>query len=263
MPGSLSAPYCPCVPETASNCRLSLRRRQQTKAFLATSPNQLIERLPRAARSRLIALCDPHPLVLAEILSEAGSTTRHVYFPTDGFISLVSVIDGSPGIEVGMVGQEGMLGAHLALGVASQPLHALVQGAGTALRINARAFRAELSQSPALQSAVARYLHVLMTQLAISTACVRFHSVQPRLARWLLMTQDRAVSNSFHVTHEFLAYMLGVRRVGITSAASALRRDGLISYHRGHVTVLDRKGLEAAACTCYAADCRSYAVVMG
>ncbi|QNK74181.1 Crp/Fnr family transcriptional regulator [Variovorax sp. PAMC28562] len=237
--------------------------RQQPKAFLPTSSNQMIERLPRAARSRLIALCEPHPLVLSEVLCEAKTSTRHVYFPTEGFISLVSVIDGNQGIEVGMVGQEGMLGAHLALGVASQPLHALVQGTGSALRINARAFRVELSQSPALQSAVFRYLHVLMAQLAVSTACVRFHSVQPRLARWLLMSQDRAASDGFRVTHEFLAYMLGVRRVGITSAASALRRDGLISYHRGDVTVLDRKGLEAAACTCYAADCRSYAAVMG
>lgn len=197
------------------------------------------------------------------MLSGAGSTTRHVYFPTEGFISLVSVIEGNAGIEVGMVGQEGMLGAHLALGVASQPLHALVQGAGSAFRIGARSFRAELARSPALRSAVAHYLHVLMAQLAISTACVRFHSVQPRLARWLLMSQDRAASDSFRVTHEFLAYMLGVRRVGITAAANALRQGGLISYHRGDVMVLDRKGLEAAACSCYLADCRSYTAVMG
>lgn len=264
---TIEQPHTVFVPSKRHSTRLAtacspLRRREQPKAFLANPSNQLIELLPRAARARLLALCDPQPLVLAEVLSEAGSTTRHVYFPTEGFISLVSVIDGSSGIEVGMVGPEGMLGAHLALGVTSQPLHALVQGAGSALRIAVRAFRAELGQSPALQGVVARYVHVLMAQLAISTACVRFHSVQPRLARWLLMSQDRAASDSFRVTHEFLAHMLGVRRVGITSAATALRHAGLISYHRGDVTVLDRKGLEAAACTCYAADCRSYASVM-
>ena len=221
--------------------------------------NQLIARLPRKDRSRLLALGAPYRLVLGEVLCEPGKPTRFAYFPIDGFISMVAPIDGKPALEVGMVGREGMLGAQLALGVATVPLHALVQGSGNAWRIGARAFRAKLAGSPALQRVLHRYLYVLMAQLTGSAACLRFHEIGPRLARWLLMSQDRAHADRFHVTHEFLAYMLGVRRVGVTAAASALQRNGLIEYHRGEMAVLDRKGLEAAACDCYANDCQAYA----
>jgi CRP-like cAMP-binding protein len=225
---------------------------------LATVENHLIELLPRKDRLRLLAICEPVELVLAEVLCEPGKPTRHVYFPTDGFISLVATIDGSPDLEVGMVGREGMLGAQLALGVATSPLRALVQGPGPAWRIGPGPFRTELARSPALQRAMNRYLYVLMAQLATSAACRRFHLIGPRLARWLLMSQDRAHSDNFRVTHEFLAYMLGVRRVGITNAASALQSSGLIEYSRGDLTVLDRSGLEAVACGCYAADEQVY-----
>jgi CRP-like cAMP-binding protein len=229
---------------------------------LATVENKLIERLPRKERLRLLALCEPVQLVLTKVLCEPGKPTRHVYFPTESFISLVALIDGTPALEVGMVGREGMLGAHLALGVATAPLHALVQGAGAAWRIATPAFRSELARSVPLQRGLNRYLYVLMSQLAASAACLRFHQIGPRLARWLLMTQDRAHADQFHVTHEFLSYMLGVRRVGITAAAGALQRSGLIEYRRGELTVLDRPGLEAAACGCYAVDRKAYTELM-
>ena len=226
---------------------------------MATAQNQLIKRLPRKERLSLLALCEPVELVLGEVLCEPGKDTRHLYFPVVGFISLVAPIDGKPALEVGMVGREGMLGAQLALGVARAPLMALVQGAGSACRIRAADFRAELARSPPLQRLLNRYLYVLMAQLAGSAACLRYHQIGPRLARWLLMSQDRAHAAHFHVTHEFLAYMLGVRRVGVTAAAGTLQQSGLIEYHRGEMTVLDRGGLEAAACDCYANDSEVYA----
>jgi CRP-like cAMP-binding protein len=230
---------------------------------MATPQNHLIERLPRKDRLRLLALCEPVPLVLGEVLCDPGKPTRHVFFPTEGFISLVVPIDDKPALEVGMVGREGLLGAQLALGVNTVPLHALVQGSGSALRITSVAFRKELAQSAALQRTLNRYLFVLMAQLASSAACLRFHMIGPRLARWLLMSQDRAHADRFHVTQEFLAYMLGVRRVGITAAASQLQRAGLVAYHRGEMTVFDRRGLEAAACGCYAKDRKAYADLLG
>lgn len=219
----------------------------------------MIAMLPSADRKRLLAACEPVELVLSEVLCERGKPSLNVYFPVDGFISLVAQIDNHPGLEVGMVGREGMFGAHLALGVATEPLRALVQGPGAAWRISAAAFRRELAASAALQHSLNRYLYVLMAQLASSAGCLRFHVIGPRLARWLLMTQDRAHADHFHVTQEFLSYMLGVRRVGITAAAGALQREGLVAYRRGEMKVLDRVGLEAAACSCYATDKRAYA----
>ena len=225
---------------------------------MARVENHLIERLPRAERLRLLAICEPVELVLGDVMFESGAATRNVWFPTDGFVSLITLIDGNPGPAVGMVGREGLLGAHLALGVSKAPLRALVQGPGRAWRIGAAAFRAELARSTPLQRGLGRYLYVLMAQLAAATACLRFHQISPRLARWLLMSQDRTHADHLHVTHEFLACMLGVRRVGVTAAAGALQHAGLIEYHRGELKVLDRAGLEAAACGCYAADRRTY-----
>ncbi len=230
---------------------------------MASADNHLIELLPRNERTRLLSLCEPVELVLTEVLYEPGRAIRHVYFPTGGFVSLVMSIDGNPGLEIGMVGREGMVGAHLALGVADAPLHALVQGAGSAWRIGAPAFRRELASSAALRRGMHRYLYVLMAQMAEAAGCLRYHLIGPRLARWLLMSQDRAHHDSFQVTQEFLAYMLGVRRVGVTKAAGDLQRRGLIEYHRGMVTVRDRTGLEAAACSCYAIDCKIYSDRLG
>ena len=229
-----------------------------------TSPqNHLIERLPRKDRERLLALAQEVPLVMGEVLYQPGEPTRHVYFPLDGFISLIAPIDAEPAIEVGMVGREGMLGVQLALGVGKIPLHALVQGPGSAWRIGTSAFRGELASGTARRQVLDHYVYVLMSQLAGAAACLRFHEIRPRLARWLLMSQDRAHADRFHVTQEFLAYMLGVRRVGVTAAAGALHRQGLINYRRGELTVLDRCGLEAAACDCYADDLKVYAELIG
>jgi len=225
---------------------------------LPAAQNRLIELLPRRDRAHLLAICEEVDLVMAEVLCESGTPTRHVYFPTKGFISLVKAVDEKPTLEVGMVGTEGMLGAQLALGVGTSPFHALVQGEGAAWRIGSAPFRKELARSRSLRVSLDRYVYVTIIQLASSAACLSSHQIGPRLARWLLMTQDRAHTDHFHVTHEFLAYMLGVRRVGVTTAAVALQRLGLIEYRRGEVGVLDRRGLEAAACSCYAADKKAY-----
>ncbi len=200
---------------------------------------------------------------MGDVLGSVGMPTRHVYFPTAGFVSLVAPVNGRPTLEVGMVGREGMLGTQLALGIEAAPLHAVVQGAGAAWRIGGPEFSRELRRSGALQRGMNRYVYVTMMQLASAATCLRFHQIRPRLARWLLMTQDRAHADRFHITHAFLAYMLGVRRVGITTAAYGLQRDGLIQYRRGEIQVLNRIGLKAAACSCYAADREAYIKVLG
>ena len=221
--------------------------------------NHLIELLPRAERLRVLAICEPFDLVLSQTLFDMGATTRHVYFPTNGFVSLLASVDEVSLLEVGMVGREGMLGVHVALGSLRSPLKALVQGPGTAWRIPIGPFKRELALSTALQRGLNRYIAVLMSQLASSSACVRYHQIGPRLARWLLMSQDRTGGDRFFMTQQSLSSMLGVRRVGVTSAAGNLQRQGLIDYHRGEIHVLDRPGLEAASCSCYATDQLAYA----
>jgi CRP-like cAMP-binding protein len=233
--------------------------RARSGRALTDAQNHLIKALPRTDRLSLLSVCEPVRLVLAEVLCEPRAPTRYVYFPIDGCISLVARIEDHAGLEVGMVGREGMLGAQLMLGVERAPLRALVQGAGVAWRVGVRDFRRELTRSMPLRRRVNRYIDVLMMQIAASAVCVRFHLIGPRLARWLLMSHDRTRSDGFRVTHEFLSYMLGVRRVGVTTAAQELQRRGLIEYHRGELKVLDRRGLEAAACSCYAFDHDAYA----
>ncbi len=225
--------------------------------------NRLLANLPGKDRLNFMAGCELVELVFADILAEPGEPIRYVYFPTGSFISLVAKIDGHASLEVALVGDEGMLGIALMLGVAVSPLHAMVQGSGKALRMEAAQFLRELERSAELQHVLKRYLYVAMEQLAQAAACTHFHVVEARLARWLLMTQDRAHSNQFHITHEFLAYMLGVRRVGVTRAASSLHRLKLINYSRGDITILDRDGLKAASCGCYEADRVIYKRMMG
>ena len=227
-------------------------------AKLAARENHLIRRLPRESRERLLGICEPIYLTRGEILGEQGVPTRNVYFPTDSYISVETSIDGKPVLEVGMVGREGMLGAHLALGIANESLHSLVQGPGLAWRIPTRAFRRELAHSVALQRGLNHYIYVLMAQMASSAACLRFHLIGPRLARWLLMSHDRANSDDFSVTQPFLAHMLGVRRGAISAAAGELQRRNVIEYCRGDITVLNRIALEAASCGCYVTERQTY-----
>lgn len=213
--------------------------------------NRLLAKLPVKDRQRFLDNCECIQHTFATVLCEPGEPFRYAHFPVSGFISLISAVDGVAGLEVGLIGSEGMLGVPLVLGVGVTTLRATVQGAGAVLRISAAAFQKELVLSAALRRKLYRYVHVLLAQFAQTAACTRFHSLDARLARWLLTTQDRAQSSEFHLTHEILAHMLGVRRVGVTNAASEFQRRGLLSYSRGEIKVLDRAALIKASCGCY------------
>jgi CRP-like cAMP-binding protein len=226
------------------------------------SINHLITDLPALERKRLMAECDLVELVFNETLTEPGEPLEYAWFPNHSFISLTVPVDASSNLEVGLVGNEGMLGNTLVLGVTTAPLHALVQGAGQALRISVADLQQQIKHSPVLEAMLKKYLYVSVVQLSQTAACTRFHLVEARLARWLLMTRDRAESNEFRITQAFLAYMLGVRRVGITRAATALHKKQLINYHRGNMTILDVKGLESSACSCYQIDKQTYKRIM-
>ena len=220
--------------------------------------NRLLEALPPSDMAHLLERCDSVLLAAAQVLYEPGDVIDHIHFPTSAFVSLVSTADGHDGLQAGMVGNEGALGWELSLGVQRAPLRALVQGPGLAWRLTAHAFARELARSTPLARVLHRYVCVLLTEFGRSGLCHRFHAIEQRLARWLLTTQDCAHSTQLALTHEALGHMLGVRRVGITNAATALHARHLIDYRRGVITITDRAGLEQAACDCYRAHRRSY-----
>ena len=214
--------------------------------------NVVLNSLPRREFANLWTSLEPVTLDFGQILYQPGERIRYVYFPQDCLISLLTVVDARRSLEVGMVGNEGMAGMPFILGVGVSGVRALVQGRGQALRMAAKPFRTEFDRNGALQQSLYRYTYALMAQISQTAACNRFHNAEERLARWLLMTRDRVRSDRFALTHVFLAHMLGLRREGVTEAASELKRRGLIVYTRGQIEILNTKGLAAASCSCYA-----------
>ncbi|HZV98674.1 MAG TPA: Crp/Fnr family transcriptional regulator [Methylophilaceae bacterium] len=229
----------------------------------ALMENRLLTALPQREQQHIISNCECVELEFAEILYEPEQRIRYVYFPCNSFVSMVATLKDKDRLEVGMTGYEGMIGISVVLGISVSSLHAVVQGAGVAWRMKASQFRHELERNPTLRRKLQRYIYVMMKQRAQTAACTHFHLVEQRLARWLLMTQDRARSNELHLTQEFLSYMLGVRRVGISNAASSLNERNLITYSRGEIKIIDRPGLIEAACECYEADKEFYESIMG
>jgi CRP-like cAMP-binding protein len=221
------------------------------RAKQVSAPNRLLAALPRKDYQKLLSVLEPVALGFGEILYDSHTQIRHVYFPNDCFVSMLTTVEAGRAVEVGLIGCEGMIGVPMALGVAVSPFRAVVQGEGEAMRITTRDFRRNFGASAALKREVFLFTHLLMIQIAQTAACNRFHVVAQRTARWLLMTRDRVNSNQFRIPQNFLALMLGVRRVGVTVAMGDMRERKLISYRRGTVTILDHGGLAAAACGCY------------
>jgi len=213
--------------------------------------NLLLAALPPGELASMLPALDQVQVEAGVVLCEPGDPIRHIYFPHDCLISLMAVAEGRMTLEVGQVGREGMLGATVALGHETTQVRAVVQRAGSASRIEADRLRAEFARNPSLQRVLYRYTDALLAQAIQIAVCSRYHVLEARLARSLLVTRDRLQSDKFHLTHEFLAHALGVRRVGVTKAASALQQQGLINYSRGNIEILDPRGLAATACTCY------------
>jgi CRP-like cAMP-binding protein len=234
-----------------------LRKRRNTAGEPARR-NNILAALPDVELRRLLSGAETVSLSFGQVLQEPGQIKRHVYFPIDAYVSQVASLSGVPRIEIGLVGAEGMIGSSLLLGVQIAPLHTVVQGSGDALRIDATRFIRELGRGPGLRAVMSRYLYVRMSQVGQMAACTRFHTVEERLARWLLMTRDRARSNTFRMTQEYMAFMLGVRRVGVTEAATLLQKRNLIEYKRGELAIMNGQELEAASCECYATAERLY-----
>jgi CRP-like cAMP-binding protein len=217
-----------------------------------TGVNRLLATLPKNEYKRLLPELKTVNLALGEVLYGTGDAIKYVYFPNDSIISLIAELSETSSLEVGMVGNEGMAGLAVFMGVSFSATRALVQGAGTAVRMSSAAVRQEASRLGGLHRLLHRYSHSLLTQISQSSVCNRFHLVDARLARWLLMTNDRLGMEEFPLTQEFLSTMLGVRREGVSKAAGALQVDKLIRYSRGMITILNRRGLEANSCKCYA-----------
>ena len=213
--------------------------------------NRLLAALPRKEYQRLLPELEQVTMPFAEVLFEPGERISHVYFPNDSIISLLAEVADRSTLEVGIVGNEGVAGISVFMGVDTPRHRGVVQGFGTAMRLRASVLRKESDLVGPLHRLLHLYAHSLLTQVSQSAACNRFHVVDARLARWLLMTGDRLGTNEFRLTQEFISNMLGVRREGVNKAAGVLQKNGLINYSRGRIEILDRAGLEAVSCECY------------
>ena len=223
----------------------------KSPALRAPPANRLLAALPAKEYQRLLSELETIPLAFAQIIYSPGDTIRYVYFPNDSIVSLLAAEDHHASLEVGMIGNEGMTGISVFMGVNTSRTLALVQGAGTALRMTAGALRKESNRLSYFHRLLHRYSHSLLTQMSLSSACNHFHTLDGRLARWLLMSHDRIGTDEFRLTQEFMSNMLGVRREGVNKVAGDLQRNKLISYSRGRIAILDRPGLENISCTCY------------
>lgn len=225
--------------------------------------NRLLAKLHEAERTALAARAHPVTLTFSEMVAEAHQPLPYIYFPTGAYLALIATTEEQKDLGLGLIGGEGMVGGSLLLGLPCSPTRVVVQGSGPALRLEPEAFREALDWGGDLESLIKRYIHVWIAQLAQTAACGHYHRLEERLARWLLVTRDRAHADTFPMTHESLASLLGVRRTGVTRAASALHRRRLIQYHRGTLTILDPQGLMAAACGCYAHNRAIYLRTLG
>ena len=225
--------------------------------------NRILAALPPKEYRRLLPQLEDVSLSFSQVIYEPGETIRHVYFPSNSVVSLLAAENHHASIEVGMIGNEGMTGISVVMGVDKSRTRALVHAAGAGVRMDSATLKKESSNSGALYRLLHLYIHTLLTQMSLASACNRFHTLDARLARWLLMTHDRIGSNEFLLTQEFMSNMLGVRREGITHAAKRLQRAGYISYVRGDMTILDRKGLESDVCECYQVVRTEYERLLG
>ena len=213
--------------------------------------NHLLAALPAAEFERVRPQLELTQLTLGQVLYESGAELRDVYFPTDSIISLLYVLVDGASAEIAVVGNDGLIGIALFMGGETMPNRAVVQSAGYAYRLKGWLLKEEFNRAGELQHLLLRYTQALLTQMSQTAVCNRHHTVDQQLCRWLLLSLDRLPSNELIMTQELMANMLGVRREGVTEAASKLQKAGLIHYSRGHITVIDRPGLEARACECY------------
>ena len=230
--------------------------------FMHTT-NRLFDALPSLARKRTLTNCTMIDLASGTVLAEPGTPTDHVYFPLTAFFALVTKVETHKPFAMALIGNEGMLGATQLLDIDDAPLRSVVLGNGSALRMSSAHFRREIEERGALSRLLKRYLFVLLLEIAQSSACGRFHQVDARLARCLLLIHDRVHADRFSFTHAFLADLLGVRRSAVSIAAGRLQRRRLIRYSRGEITVLSRDGLERESCSCHATAAANYAYWLG